>query len=130
MFGSVAGDRGEVQITAATHAALGPPEGCLCHAERQGDPSARLDSICSHAAIRFAASISHAAPRCPTGFGLCCQMRVLGEERDLVAVCEPPFTPASLALEGRRDPEPNPGFSHQVAADLAFKREIDVPEGG
>jgi hypothetical protein len=40
------------------------------------------------------------------------------------------LTLAFSALEGGRGPEPNPGFNHQVAAEFAFKREIDVPEGG
>jgi hypothetical protein len=57
-------------------------------------------------------------------------VRVLGKERDFVALCQPHFTFAFITLERGGGNEPNPLFDDQVAAVLTFKREIDVPQSG
>jgi hypothetical protein len=56
------------------------------------------------------------------------QVRVLSEEFDFVAVGQPQFPLAFLALEGGRSHEPTPLSGYDVAAVLAFKGEIDVPQ--
>jgi hypothetical protein len=52
-------------------------------------------------------------------------VRVLGEERDFVAVG---FTFAVIAFEGGGANEPMRLFEYQVAAALTFEGEIDVPQ--
>jgi hypothetical protein len=52
-------------------------------------------------------------------------MQVLGEERDFVAVGQPQLTFAFIALEGGGCHKPSAPFDQQVAAELAFKSEID-----
>jgi hypothetical protein len=57
-------------------------------------------------------------------------MQVLREKRDLVAVRQPQLTFAFIALECGGCHKPSAPFDQQVAAQLAFKSEIDVPKAG
>jgi hypothetical protein len=57
-------------------------------------------------------------------------MQVLREKRDFVAVAQPQLTFAFVALECGGCHKPDSPFDYQVAAQLAFKREFDVPKAG
>jgi hypothetical protein len=57
-------------------------------------------------------------------------MQVLREKRDFVAVGQPELTFAFIALECGGCHKPDSPFDYEVAAQLAFKREIDVPKAG
>jgi len=55
-------------------------------------------------------------------------MRVLSEERKLVAVGQPHLDFAFLALECGGRHEPSPPFDDQVVTVFALKGEIDIPQ--
>jgi hypothetical protein len=57
-------------------------------------------------------------------------MQVLREKRDFVAVGQPQLTLAFIAFEGGGCHKPNSPSDYQVAAELAFKREIDISKVG
>ena len=56
-----------------------------------------------------------------------CQVRVLGEERDFVAVGYRHVAFTSFALKAMDGHEPGPLFGYWVAAVFTFKDEVDAP---